>query len=84
VERASLEVIAGGDAAENAEMIRGVLGGERGARRDVVVMNAAAALVAAGRAGDFREGAKRAAEAIHSGAARKKLEELRGFSKLPG
>ena len=84
VERAPLEVIAGGDAAENAEMIRGVLGGERGARRDVVVMNAAAALVAAGRAGDFREGAKRAAEAIHSGAARKKLEELRGFSKLPG
>jgi len=62
-------------------MIRGVLGGERGARRDVVVMNAAAALVAAGRAGDFREGAKRAAEAIDTSAARGKLEQLVAFVK---
>jgi len=80
VERAPVEEIAGGDAAENAEMIRAVLGGERGARRDVVVVNAAAALVAAGCAEDLREGAKRAAESMDSGAARKKLEEMRAFA----
>ena len=81
VARAPLEAIAGGDAAENAEMIRAVLAGERGARRDIVVANASAALVAAGRAADFREGAQRAAEAIDSGAARKALEALVEFVK---
>ena len=80
VERAPLDEIAGGDAAENAEMIRAVLAGKRGARRDIVVMNAAAALVVAGRAEDSREGARRAAEAIDSGEARRKLEELVGFA----
>jgi anthranilate phosphoribosyltransferase len=79
--RAPLETIAGGDAAENAAMIRGVLGGEHGARRDVVVVNAAAALVAAGCATDFREGAWRAAESIDSGAARRKLEEIAEFAR---
>jgi len=79
VSRAPLEEIAGSDAAENAEMIRGVLAGERGARRDVVVVNAAAALVAAGCAENFREGAKQAEEAIDTSAARGKLEGIMEF-----
>ena len=79
VKRARLEEIAGGDAAENAEMIRAILAGERSARRDIVVANAAAALVAAGRAADLRRGAEQAAEAMDSGAARQKLEELIAF-----
>ncbi len=79
VKRAPLESIAGGDAAENAAMILAVLAGEPGARRDIVVANAAAALVAAGRAANFRAGAEQAAESIDSGAARKTLEELVAF-----
>jgi anthranilate phosphoribosyltransferase len=77
--RAAVEEIAGGDPAANAEMIRGVLGGERGARRDVVIANAAAAIVAAGIAVDFAGGARLAAEAIDSGAARQKLKEFVEF-----
>jgi len=77
--RAAIEEIAGGDPAANAELIRGVLGGERGARRDVVLANAAAAIVAAGIAADFAGGARLAAEAIDSGAARQKLNELVEF-----
>ncbi len=84
VARARLEEIAGGDAADNAAMIHAVVAGERGARRDVVVVNAAAALVAAGCAADFREGARRAAESIDSGAARKKLEEVTAFINTKG
>ena len=82
--RAPIEEIAGGEAQANAVMIRDVLEGQRGARRDVVVANAAAALVAAECAGDFREGARQAAESIDSGAARKKLEELRAFCNQSG
>jgi anthranilate phosphoribosyltransferase len=67
----------GGDAAENARRLEAVLGGERGAVREAVLLNAAAALHLAGLAGDLREGAARAAEAIDSGRARALLEELR-------
>jgi anthranilate phosphoribosyltransferase len=77
---ASLEQISGGDAAENAEIIRAVLGGEKSARRDVVVLNSAAALVAAGRA-DHLTGAMPIAEkSIDSGAAAGKLAALVRFS----
>lgn len=79
--RAPLVTIAGGDAVENAAMICGVLAGEGGARRNIVVANSAAALVAAGCASDLREGVERAAESIDSGAARKKLEALISFAK---
>jgi anthranilate phosphoribosyltransferase len=75
-EAASLEGIRGGMAAENAELIRRILDGEGGPRRDIVVMNATAALVAAGVAKNFREGAAMAREAIDSGAARRKLKAL--------
>jgi anthranilate phosphoribosyltransferase len=75
--RASLDAIRGGDANENAQIVLEVLQGEPGARRDIVLLNAAAALVAAGRSDDFTEGIMQAAEAIDSGAAMKKLEALR-------
>ena len=83
VRRASLEAIAGGDGAANAALILRILKGERGAPHDIVVINAAAALVAVGIAHDFREGAGRAAEAIESGAARRKLDELVAFCARP-
>ena len=67
------EELAGGDAAANAKIIRGIFEGERGPRRDFVCINAAAALVAAGRAPNFRKGARLAAKAIDSGLARAKL-----------
>ena len=78
--QAPLEALAGGDAAANAKIIVEILGGEPGPRRDFVLVNAAAALVAAGRASNFREGARLAAEAIDSGAARRKLDHLIVFT----
>ena len=80
VARAPVESIGGGSPVENAATIRRVLEGERGAKRDVVVMNAAAALVAAGVAENFREGAQLAAAAISSGAAKEKLAALVEFT----
>ena len=81
LQRATLEDISGGDAARNATLIREVLSGKKSARRDVVVLNAAAALVAAGRADHLREGVPLAAKAIDSGAAEQKLGALIKFSK---
>ena len=81
VGRAASDSLAGGDAAANAKIIRAVLGGEAGPPRDFVCINAAAALVAAGRAANFREGARLAAAAIDSGAALAKLEALIAFSR---
>jgi anthranilate phosphoribosyltransferase len=66
----------GGDAVENASHIREVLDGKGGARRDVVLLNAGAALFIAGRAGSVREGIDVAAEAIASGAARAVLDKM--------
>ncbi len=80
VARAPLESIGGGTAAENAALIRRILEGEAGPARDVVVVNAAAALVAAGVAADFREGAGLASFMIASGAAREKLASLVEFT----
>lgn len=83
VARAPMEALGGGDAAANAALIRRIFEGEAGARRDIVTANAAAALVAAGAAGDFREAARLAAQAIDSGAARGKLGEFVAFTNLP-
>jgi anthranilate phosphoribosyltransferase len=74
--RANIHDLTGGDAPENAAIIRRILDGERGPRRDIVLANAAAALVAAGAAAGFREGVALAAAAIDSGAAREKLKLL--------
>jgi anthranilate phosphoribosyltransferase len=79
--RTTLDDISGGDAALNASLIRDVLAGDNSARRDVVLLNAAAALVAAGRADHLRDAVPLAAKAIDSGAALKKLEALAKFSK---
>ena len=80
ISRASPEALRGGSVEENAAIIRNVLEGETGARHDVVVVNAAAALVAAGIAPDFRDGVSRAAFAISSGAAKEKLSRLAEFT----
>jgi anthranilate phosphoribosyltransferase len=80
MKRATLQEISGGDAAENAAIIRAVLGGEKSPRRDVVVLNAAAALVAAGRAERIAEAMPLAAKSIDSGAAARKLGALVAFT----
>jgi anthranilate phosphoribosyltransferase len=80
LQRATLEDIAGGDAALNATLIRDVLGGKKSARRDVVLLNAAAALVAAGRTDHLRDAIPLAVRAIDSGAALAKLEALIAFA----
>ena len=79
-ERAGLETIAGGDACENAGIIRALLAGDRSPRRNVVLLNAAAALVAAGRADSLRDAIPLAAYSIDSGAARGKLQLLVEFT----
>lgn len=78
---ADIDAISGGaDANENAGIVRRILDGEQSARRDVVLMNSAAALVAVGKAINLREGAAIAAKSIDSGAAAKKLEALIQFT----
>jgi anthranilate phosphoribosyltransferase len=74
--KATLDALRGGDAAANAEMVRGVLTGQTGAPRDIVLLNAGAALFIAGRAGSVREGIAKAAGAIDSGRARQVLDQL--------
>ncbi|HEV2401840.1 MAG TPA: anthranilate phosphoribosyltransferase [Candidatus Sulfotelmatobacter sp.] len=80
MKRGTLEEISGGDAKENAEIIRAVLKGERSPRRDVVLLNAAAALVAAGKADHIAGAVPIAAQSIDSGAAAAKLDALVRFS----
>src|SRR5258706_1314065 len=80
VARAPIESIRGGTAAENAAIIRRILEGEAGPARDIVVVNAAAALVAAGVADNFREAAGLASFVISSGAASEKLASLAAFT----
>jgi anthranilate phosphoribosyltransferase len=80
--RSPLESISGGDAAENARIIRDVLVGKKSACRDVVLLNAAAALVAGGRANHLTEAVPVAAAAIDSGAAAAKLAALVEFTNL--
>lgn len=76
LKRAPLAAITGGDPIENAGALRRLLGGERGAYRDIAVLNAAAALLVAGAAADLREAAERAAAAIDTGAAGRALDAL--------
>ena len=85
---AGLSEIRGGTPQHNAQVLRRVLGGERGAKRDVVAMNAAAALVVGGKAEDLREGARLAEEVIDGGGALEKLSALvtlsQSLKKAPG
>jgi len=82
--RASPETLRGGNARQNAHIIQKILGGEKGPRRDAVVLNAAAAFVAAGEASDFKEGIERAHMAIDSGKAQQKLYDLIQFTNSCG
>lgn len=78
--RASLDDIRGGaTVSDAADQVRGVLRGEAGARLDMVLLNSGAALLAADRVKDIKDGVEQAREIIHSGAALKKLEQLVAF-----
>jgi anthranilate phosphoribosyltransferase len=77
--RTTLEHFIGGDVKTNAALLYDVLTGVHGARRDIVLLNAAAGLVAAGLAGDLKEGVRMGAEAIDSGQAAATLAKLREF-----
>lgn len=81
VREAPLETLRGGDARENAQIIRQILSSEAGPHRDIVAVNAAAALVASGVAENFRHGAELAQRAIHTGAAAATLAKLVEFMK---
>jgi anthranilate phosphoribosyltransferase len=79
--KASMTQIKGGTARQNAKIMRGILRGEVGARRNIVIMNAAAALVASNQASDFKEGAAIAEKTLDGGQALAKLNELIKFSR---
>jgi anthranilate phosphoribosyltransferase len=81
ISRAPLGALQGGTPSENAAIIRGIFSGEADPRRDIVVINAAAALVACGSADNFLDGARLASDALSSGAAEEKLSALAAFTK---
>lgn len=76
LQRVSLDALRGGEPQHNAALMRDLLGGGKGPLRDIVLLNAAAALVVAGRAAELRDGMALAAEAIDSGAATRVLDRL--------
>ncbi|MGA7859587.1 MAG: anthranilate phosphoribosyltransferase [Terracidiphilus sp.] len=79
--RTTLDQFTGGDVATNSALLYDVITGIPGARRDIVLLNAAAALVAAGLAGDLKDGVAQGAEAIDSGQAAATLAKLRQFGE---
>ncbi len=79
--RATLYDIRGGDADQNAKIIRAVLQGERGPRRDIVVLNAAFALLAAEKVTDIKKAIQLARQVIDKGSAYQKLDELKEFTR---
>jgi anthranilate phosphoribosyltransferase len=81
LESAGIEAIAGGDAQENARIIRSVFAGERGPRRDVVLANAGACFYVTGRSATLPDGVRLAADIIDSGLAEAKLNELIAFTE---
>ncbi|MCD5391034.1 anthranilate phosphoribosyltransferase [candidate division NPL-UPA2 bacterium] len=76
LKRCRMEDLKGGDTGENVEITRGVLEGQAGHRREIVLLNASAAIVAGGKARDLSEGVEKAAQSIDSGKALEKLEKL--------
>lgn len=83
LKRAKLADLKGGEPAENAAKLRAILAGEEGPVTDIVLLNAAAALIVAGKAGDLREGIDLAAKSIASGAAKRALETLVAITNMP-
>jgi len=82
--KAAMQDLAGGNPTENAAITRGILKGERGPRRDIILLNTAAALVVADKTADIREGIRLAEEVIDSGAAEDKLQQLIQFTNTAG
>jgi anthranilate phosphoribosyltransferase len=82
VPRCDPQELRGGNAAENAAAIRAVFQGANGGRRSAILLNAAGAIAAGGHAADLREGLELAREALDSGAAASRLDELIAFSRL--
>jgi anthranilate phosphoribosyltransferase len=82
--RAELASLKGGLPADNAAIMRALLQGESGPKRDTVLLNAAAGLLVAGKASDYREGLSLAAESIDSGKALDKLEQFIRLSNTLG
>ncbi|MBI4460176.1 MAG: anthranilate phosphoribosyltransferase [Acidobacteria bacterium] len=80
IPRCTLADLQGGDVAENVQIIKDILEGQKGPKRDVVLLNTAAALVAANHAPNFAEGIRLAAQSIDSGSARQKLLALAEFT----
>jgi anthranilate phosphoribosyltransferase len=81
VERCAPDALLGGSPRANADRIRTVFAGEEGGARDAILLNAAGAIAAAGHAADLREGLELAREAVDSGAAAERLDELVAFSR---
>ena len=77
--RAKKEELAGGDAGVNAGILRRIFEGEKGAKRDAVILNAGAAIYVSGRTGSLKQGIEKAALSIDSGAAMEKLGQLAAF-----
>ena len=80
-QRADCEEIVGGNASENAKITRSILNGDKGPKRDMVLLNASAAFVASGICNDISEGIEIAKDAIDSGKARQKLDNLIEFTQ---
>ena len=85
MKRATIDDIRGGATpGDAADQVRAVLRGEKGAKLDMVLLNAGAALLAAGKVDQLKEGVNMAREIVESGAALKKLERLIDFSQTFG
>jgi len=80
-EPAAPEDLLGGNPEENAQITRNILNGEKGPKRNIILINTAAALMAAGQANDLKEGIQRAETAIDEGAATQKMEALIDFTR---
>jgi anthranilate phosphoribosyltransferase len=80
IRRNNIEHICGGNKEENAAITTSILNGEKGPRREIVLMNSAAALIVAGKTEDFRIAMSMAVDAIDSGRALRKLEEIKRVS----
>ena len=76
LDQVSLDDLQGGEPAENADMIRAILNGEKGPKQDVVLVNAAAGIVVGGKAQNLKEGLMKAVESLESGAALNVLMQL--------
>jgi len=84
LERGRRDDLIGGDKDENARITLQILKGDKGPKRDIVLMNSAAALVIAGKTEDFRTGCEMAKDALDSGKALRKLEDIKKVSNSLG